>query len=113
MVSLISGDGPLVYVSAPLASSVTVTAGQRAHMKVPGERTREVTLDPGVSADTSVRRGSRRVRAQTTRKNRRSRPRTTRRPVPYYRLYVRVSYRTPLRVRPLLTPGRALCSGCG
>ena len=86
MVSLISGDGPLVYVSAPLASSVTVTAGQRAHMKVPGERTREVTLDPGVSADTSVRRGSRRVRAQTTRKNRRSRPRTTRRPVPYYRL---------------------------
>ena len=36
-----------VYVSAPPASSVTVTAGQRAQVKVPGKRTREVTLDPG------------------------------------------------------------------
>jgi hypothetical protein len=26
---------------------MTVAAGQRAQVKVPGERTREVTLDPG------------------------------------------------------------------
>ena len=32
------------------ASSVTVTAGQPAQVKVPGERIREVTLDPGASA---------------------------------------------------------------
>jgi hypothetical protein len=44
-----------VYVSAPPASSVTVTTGQRAQVYVPGERTREVTLDPGASADTPVR----------------------------------------------------------
>jgi hypothetical protein len=44
-----------VYVSAPPASSVTVTAGQRTRVKVAGERTREVTLDPGASADTPVR----------------------------------------------------------
>ncbi len=31
---------------------MTVPAGQRAQVKVPGERTREVTLDPGASADT-------------------------------------------------------------
>src|ERR1039458_2685567 len=36
-----------VYVSAPPASSVTVTVGQRAPHKVPTERTREVTLDTG------------------------------------------------------------------
>ena len=36
-----------VYVPAPPASSMTVTAGQRAQEKVPGERTREVMLDPG------------------------------------------------------------------
>jgi hypothetical protein len=42
-------------MSAPPASSVTVTAGQLAQEKVPGGRTREVTLDPGASADTSVR----------------------------------------------------------
>jgi hypothetical protein len=44
-----------VYVSAPPASSVTVTAGQRAQVKVTGERTREVTLDPGATAGTPVR----------------------------------------------------------
>ena len=44
-----------VYVSAPPASSMTVTAGQRAQQKVPGERTREVMLDPGASAGTPVR----------------------------------------------------------
>ena len=44
-----------VYVSAPPASSMTVAAGQRAQQKVPGERTREVMLDPGASADTPVR----------------------------------------------------------
>ena len=32
---------------APPASSMTVAAGQRAWVKVPVERTREVTLDPG------------------------------------------------------------------
>ena len=44
-----------VYVSAPPASSAAVTAGQRAQVKVPGQRTREVTLDTGVSTDTPVR----------------------------------------------------------
>ena len=44
-----------VYVSAPPASSATVTAGRRAQVKVPGECTREVTLDTGASADTPVR----------------------------------------------------------
>jgi len=33
--------------SAPPASSMTVAAGQRAQVKVPSERKREVTLDPG------------------------------------------------------------------
>ena len=32
---------------APPASGMTVTVGQRAQVIVPGERTREVTLDPG------------------------------------------------------------------
>src|SRR5437763_1616744 len=41
-----------VYVSAPPASSMTVTAGQRAQEKAPGGRTREVMLDPGASANT-------------------------------------------------------------
>ena len=45
----------LVYVSAPPASSVTGTAGQRAHVKVPAERTRESRLIPETSADTPVR----------------------------------------------------------
>jgi hypothetical protein len=36
-----------VYVSAPPASSVTVTVGQRVPHKVPAERTRQVTLDTG------------------------------------------------------------------
>jgi hypothetical protein len=44
-----------VYVSAPPASSATVAAGQRAQVKVPGQRTHEVALDTGVSADTPVR----------------------------------------------------------
>jgi len=44
-----------VYVSAPPASSATVTAGQRVQVKLPGQRTREVTLDTGASADTPVR----------------------------------------------------------
>ena len=41
-----------VYVSAPPASSATVTAGQRVQVKLPGQRTREVTLDTGASTDT-------------------------------------------------------------
>jgi hypothetical protein len=53
------GSGPAmaceVYVSAPPASSMTVTAGRRAQEKVPGVRSREVMLDPGASADTPVR----------------------------------------------------------
>src|SRR6266513_256778 len=44
-----------VYVSAPPASSATVTAGQRVQVKLPGQRTREVTLDTGASTDTPVR----------------------------------------------------------
>jgi hypothetical protein len=42
-------------VSAPPASSVTVTAGQRAQGEVAYDRTRKVTLDPGASANTPVR----------------------------------------------------------
>ncbi len=41
-------------MSAPPASSVTVAAEYRAHAKVPGECTREVTLDAGASTDTPV-----------------------------------------------------------
>ena len=44
-----------VYVPAPQASSVTVTVGQRAQVKVPGQRTRKVTLDPGDLYGTPVR----------------------------------------------------------
>jgi hypothetical protein len=46
----------LVYVSAPPVSSATETAGQPAQVEVPGPGTREVTLDPGASADTPARR---------------------------------------------------------
>ena len=46
-----------MHVSAPPASSVTVTAGQRAQAERPAERTREVTtLGAGASANTPVRR---------------------------------------------------------
>ena len=53
----VPGMARRVCVSAPPVSSVTVTAGQPAQGKVPGERTsREVTtLDTGASADTPVR----------------------------------------------------------
>jgi len=40
-----SGDGPLRVPARPSSINVTVTAGQRAQVKSPGERTREVTLD--------------------------------------------------------------------
>jgi hypothetical protein len=55
MVGLGPGMACEVYVSAPPASSATVTAGQRAQVKVPGQRTREVTLDTGASTDTPAR----------------------------------------------------------
>jgi len=42
-----SGTARWVYVPAPPASSVTVTAGQPAQAEVPGRGTRDVTLDPG------------------------------------------------------------------
>jgi hypothetical protein len=42
-------------VPAPPASSVTVTAGQRAQVKAAGERTSEVTLDTRASTGTPVR----------------------------------------------------------
>lgn len=46
-----SGDGlPSVRPASP-ASSATVTAGQHAQVKLPGQRSREVTLDRGVSTD--------------------------------------------------------------
>jgi hypothetical protein len=44
-----------VYVPAPPASSATIAAGQPAQVKLPGQRTREVALDTGASADTPVR----------------------------------------------------------
>jgi hypothetical protein len=50
LASPVSGDEPLTVRVRP--SSVTGTAGQRAQVKVPGERTREVTLDPGASLRT-------------------------------------------------------------
>jgi hypothetical protein len=44
-----------VYVPAPPASSVIVTAGQRQQVKLPGQRTsREVALEPGASTDIPV-----------------------------------------------------------
>jgi hypothetical protein len=39
------GRAAQAYGARPSSSSVTVTAGRRAPVKVPGERTREVTLD--------------------------------------------------------------------
>src|SRR5258708_36414825 len=50
------GTARSVCVSAPPASSATVTAGQRAQVEPPGERTRKAALDLGASADTPVRR---------------------------------------------------------
>jgi len=47
-------NGPLSIRVRSSRPSMTVTAGQQAQA-VPGERTREVTLDPGVSADTPVK----------------------------------------------------------
>jgi hypothetical protein len=55
-------------VPAPPASSMTVTAGQPAQVKLPGARTREVKLDPGASTGTPVRKRARLEPARTGRR---------------------------------------------
>ena len=47
LAGLRSGDGPLSVRARPSGLKRDLTAGQRAQVKLPGERTREVTLDPG------------------------------------------------------------------
>ena len=66
LAGLRSRNGPLSIRVRSSRSSMTVTAGQQAQA-VPGERTSEVTLDPGVSADTPVKPRNRPEPARTGR----------------------------------------------
>ena len=57
-----------MYASAPPASRVTLTAGQRAQAKEPRERTRKVTLDPGACGHSGQKTRARREPARTGRR---------------------------------------------
>ena len=50
-----SGDGPLSVRVRPSSLKRNCDSRTTSKVKVPGERTREVTLDPGASANTPVR----------------------------------------------------------
>jgi hypothetical protein len=50
-----SGDGPLSVRVRPSSLKRDCAPGQPAQVEGAGQRTREVTLDPGASADTPVR----------------------------------------------------------